>query len=67
MNQRDLNAARFSIEVGRVKHKCPMSRVDLDTARRSVETIEGDPIRYTIASVTQQRSALAPERVSLVC
>ena len=67
MNQKDLNAARCSVEVRKAKHKCSMSRVGLETARRSVETIEGDPIRYALARVTQQRCALAPERVSPVC
>ena len=44
-----------------------MNYMILGTARRSVETLEGDPTRYALASDTQQRSALAPERVSPVC
>ena len=69
MNLEKLNAARGSVEARprKVEQKCSMSRVDLDTARRSVETIGGDPIRYALARVTQQRSALAPERESPVC
>ena len=69
MTLKNLIAARciVKVEIRKVKHKCSMSTASFDTARRSVETIEGDPIRYALASDTQQRSALAPERVSLAC
>ena len=65
IKQKYINAARCSVEVS--TRMLEMNDMDLDTARRSVETIEGDPVRYALVSDTRQRSALAPERVSPVC
>ena len=62
MDQIDLNAARRSVEdqpneIGEVSHE------DLDTARRSVDILEGDPRRFNaLAIVMQQPSALASQR-----
>ena len=61
MNQIDLNAARRNVEdqpneIGEMSQE--------DTARRSVEILEGDPICLkTLATVMQQPSALASQRV----
>ena len=62
MNQIDLTAARRSVEnqpndIGEMSHE------DRDPARRGVEMLEGDLIRFNaLAIVVQQPSALAFQR-----
>ena len=59
MHQIDLNAALRSVEVQPNENR-EMSHEDLNTARRSVEMVEGDPIRFkALARAMQQHPSEA--------
>ena len=61
MNQIDLNAVNRSVEY-QPNEIGEMSNEALDAARRSVEMLEGDPIRFNTLAKVMQQPALASQR-----